>query len=87
MVPGLRNLGSDPLGEALQTHPDVSRTDFEYALLGNLELPSEIGDEITAPLWARRSSFVIGGISLPVAEVFLPAIQRLSRQSRGHSGT
>lgn len=79
LVPSLRNLGSDPLGEALRTHQDVSRTPFEFALLQGPELPAEVGCADDTPLWARRSSFVIGAVSLPVAEVFLPGIEGLPR--------
>lgn len=74
VLPSLRNLGNDPLGETLQSHPDVSRGPFDYALLRSPRLPISISGEIGGPIWARRSRFSVGGSSLTVAEAFLPGM-------------
>lgn len=76
-LPSLRRLGTDPLGEALQSHPDVSRDSFEYALLMSPRLPPPIQDTGGKSLWARRSRFRVGQSSLMVAEAFLPGIEDL----------
>lgn len=73
-LPRLRGLGNDPLGEALQNHPNVSRSEFEYALIEVPCLPSPLESVTDGPLWARRSKFKTGRSSLMVAEVFLPGI-------------
>ncbi|MDX1555965.1 MAG: chorismate lyase, partial [Xanthomonadales bacterium] len=78
VLPGLKNLGGDPLGEALQDRPDVARSAFEYALIRSPVLPAEIGLPNSPPLWARRSRFVVEGVSLLVAEVFLPAMEEMT---------
>lgn len=77
LLPRLRSLGSDPLGEALQSQPGVGRGPFEYAALESLALPVPLGTETEEPLWARRSNFLVGDSSLTVAEVFLPGILAL----------
>lgn len=73
-IPGLRRLGTDPLGETLQSYPGVSRGAFEFAVLEAPALPAPLSGLGGAPLWARRSAFDVGGAALTVAEVFLPAI-------------
>lgn len=77
LVPSLRRLGGDPLGEALQSHPDVTRGDFEFVLLHAPRLPAPLEDHAAGPRWARRSKFRVGGSSLEVAEIFLPGIEAL----------
>lgn len=73
-MPGLKRLGTDPLGETLQSYPGVSRGAFEYALLETATFPPPLEELGNAPMWARRSAFDVGGAELTVAEVFLPAI-------------
>lgn len=72
--PWLCELGSESLGEALQSRSDVSRGRFEYALLPSEQLPvtAKAGDE--SVLWARRSVFTVGHESLTVTEIFLPGL-------------
>jgi chorismate-pyruvate lyase len=77
LLPSLRRLGGDALGEALHAHPDVTRGDFEYALLRAPKLPSVLLDHVEGRLWARRSKFKVGDSNLAVAEVFLPRIEAL----------
>ncbi len=60
-------LGQQPLGERLSMMPKVSRSAFEYAYL---EL-SEVS------IWIRRSSFDIDNTLLWVAELFLPALDKI----------
>lgn len=73
-IPSLRRLGNDPLGEMLQSQPGVSRSGFGYACLREAELPAPLESMVQPPLWARRSSFTVGGSGLVVAEAFLPGI-------------
>ena len=63
----IQSLGEQPLGERLSTMPKVSRSAFEYAYL---EL-SEVS------IWIRRSSFAIDNTLLWVAELFLPALDKI----------
>lgn len=73
-LPSLRSLGNDPLGETLQDHPDVSRGEFDYALIQSPRLPAPLEAISESPLWARRSIFSVGFSRLTVAEAFLPGI-------------
>ena len=70
----LGQLGDEPLGETLQSRADVSRSDFEYALLAADSVPGN--DSPGATVWARRSSFFIGKDALTVTEVFLGGLDR-----------
>jgi chorismate-pyruvate lyase len=63
----IQSLGEQPLGERLSMMPKVSRSAFEYAYL---EL-SEVS------IWIRRSSFAIDNALLWVAELFLPALDKI----------
>ena len=63
----IQSLGEQPLGERLSVMPKVSRSAFEYAYL---EL-SEVS------IWIRRSSFAIDNTLLWVAELFLPALDKI----------
>ena len=63
----IQSLGEQPLGERLSTMPKVKRSAFEYACL---EL-SEVS------VWIRRSSFDIDNTLLWVAELFLPALDKI----------
>jgi len=72
--PWLKELGNEPLGETLQTRSDVSRSGFEYALLAPAQMPFTLSGQNDADLWARRSSFFVGGTSLLVTEIFLPGV-------------
>lgn len=78
-LPTLRSLGNDPLGETLQNHPNVSRGEFDYALMQSPHLPDPLEATARGPLWARRSKFSVGFSSLTVAEVFLPGIEKLQQ--------
>tara|TARA_Y100000590_G_C15574320_1_gene959820 strand:- start:546 stop:1073 length:528 start_codon:yes stop_codon:yes gene_type:complete len=64
----IESLGQQPLGERLSMMPKVSRSAFEYAYI---EL-SEIS------IWIRRSSFDIDDALIWVAELFLPALDRIT---------
>ena len=63
----IQSLGEQPLGERLSTMQKVTRSAFEYACL---EL-SEVS------VWIRRSSFDIDNTLLWVAELFLPALDKI----------
>ena len=80
--PWLLELGGDPLGETLQQRPDVSRGEFEFALLGPAQLPEHLARLGIAdqPLWARRSQFSIDAAPLVVTEIFLPGIAASEKQ-------
>jgi len=72
----LSKLGDEPLGEALRSRDNVSRSAFEYALIDAARLPADINP--AHPVWARRSEFRIGGDALTVTEVFLPGLAHCS---------
>jgi len=72
--PWLCDLGSEPLGEVLQSRSDVSRGSFEYALLAPAQLPANAKVSDGSALWARRSVFTVGRESLTVTEIFLPGL-------------
>jgi chorismate--pyruvate lyase len=81
LLPALRQLGSDPLGETLQAQPGISRGPFEYATLHAPRLPRPIEETACEMLWARRSCFEFGQSRLSVAEAFLPGILELDLAS------
>ena len=60
-------MGEQPLGERLSMMPKVTRSAFEYAYL-------ELSE---ASVWIRRSSFDIDNTLLWVAELFLPALDKI----------
>jgi len=81
--PWLKELGDEPLGEALQRRLDVSRGKFEFALLTPNQLPIDLPAPKDIALWTRRSEFFIGSTSLTVTEIFLPGIiECLTHRSR-----
>jgi len=80
----LAQLGDDPLGEALRSRADVTRSRFSYALLQPQSLPVATG--VTAPVWARQSEFRIGSAALTVTEVFLAALNDCTTEP-GDGGT
>lgn len=84
--PWLRGLGSEPLGEALQSRSDVSRGHFEFALLPPAQLPAEIMPGDASALWARRSVFTLGRDPLTVTEIFLPGVTECENRRVRHSG-
>ena len=63
----IQSLGEQPLGERLSTMPKVTRSAFEYAYLELAEVS----------IWIRRSSFDIDNALLWVAELFLPALDKI----------
>ena len=63
----IQSLGEQPLGERLSMMPKVSRSAFEYAYLELCEVS----------IWIRRSSFDIDNTLLWVAELFLPALDKI----------
>ena len=81
--PWLRELGDEPLGERLQSQPDVSRSLFVYALVDLDRLPTQLADCGETELWARRSDFYIGEDLLTVTEIFLPGVTRCGNSNNG----
>jgi chorismate--pyruvate lyase len=81
--PWLRELGDEPLGERLQSQPDVSRSLFVYALVDISQLPAQLADCGETELWARRSDFYIGEDLLTVTEIFLPGITDCGNSNNG----
>lgn len=67
----LRRLQNRSLGTILFRHPGMRRSPFQLARMpGDTDyLPADLRQE--APVWGRRSRFVIAGRSLMVSEVFL----------------
>ncbi|WP_227875176.1 chorismate--pyruvate lyase family protein [Oceanisphaera profunda] len=80
-VPALGGLGQKALGELLFDHPQLMRSQFEFAQLTALESqqltqqvhPSPLNMHPNRPLWARRSVLAIPQASVLVSELFLPA--------------
>lgn len=76
--PWLKTLAQKPLGDALCSLPNVSRSNFEFQhiLAGEprYERAVEASDERPSGLWARRSRFNLEGGSVLVEEVFLPGV-------------
>ena len=76
--PWLASLGTQTLGEALQAHGRVTRSDFDFARLCD-DMPL-VGRALqraglaAQPLWVRRSTFAVDGLPLMLHEVFLPQI-------------
>lgn len=79
-LPDLRKLGGDPLGEMLNSHPEISREKLEFALLSSPRLPNPIETEASKPLWARRARYKVNDTGLIVAELFLPGIETLGQK-------
>lgn len=79
-LPDLRQLGGSPLGEMLNSHPEISRGKLEFALLQSPRLPSPIQSEAGTPLWARRAKYSVENSELIVAELFLPGITNLGSE-------
>ncbi len=77
---GLRQLGCQPLGEALFANPQVKRTALSYQKLYAQhalyqQAVAALGAK-PAYLWARRSVFSLHRANIMVTEVFLPPILR-----------
>lgn len=74
-------LGNRPLGAALFADPRIARFALRQKKLPpSHPLHRRAAAQLkasTAPLWARRSVFAIGGSPILVSEVFLPAIREL----------
>jgi chorismate--pyruvate lyase len=77
----LAELGDEPLGEALRSRNNVSRSAFEYALIDTACLPADITQDPS--VWARRSEFRIGSDALSVTEVFLPGLAHCTARETG----
>ena len=86
MHPWLRTLGSEPLGERLQSLADVTRTDFEFTCVqANGAEDRSLGRSfVSGDLWARRSKFTIKSHELAVIEVFLPGLVTCKGHRSGH---
>lgn len=86
MHPWLRTLGSEPLGERLQSLADVTRTDFEFTCVqaSGAEDRSLGRSFVSGDLWARRSKFTIKSHELAVIEVFLPGLVTCKGHRSGH---
>jgi len=76
--PWLKTLAQKPLGDALCSLPDVSRSKFEFQHIQagepRYERAVETLEQRPPGLWARRSRFNLEGGSVLVEEVFLPGV-------------
>lgn len=72
-------LGERPLGEMLFADRRIVRGDMEIAHLESGHALHTLAGGGRAPLWGRRSVFLIEGHPLLVNEIFLPAILRRHR--------
>ena len=76
----LARLGSRSLGSLLFAHPGFQRGEIEYCRLdARHPLFQRVAEVCPLPgqLWARRSRHSLGGQTVLVTEVFLPAIETL----------
>jgi chorismate--pyruvate lyase len=81
----MRRIGSRPLGAALFADPRIRRHPLRCRKLGRghslyrdaARLLRLLDKAPSAPLWARRSLFVIGKSPILVSEVFLPGLLTL----------
>jgi len=80
------DLGNQPLGALLFSHPLIERKPLHYKKLRArhplYQRASQLLDNPPAQLWARRSLFYLHGTPLLVTEVFLPEILKLN-EARG----
>ncbi|MCC5878936.1 MAG: chorismate lyase [Idiomarina sp.] len=70
----LQNIGSNPLGQALFTHADVSPGDFEFALFEPASAMGRLNTTLSGhshAIYARRRIFWVEDAPVLVAEVFL----------------
>ncbi len=74
------HLGNRPLGERLFADRRIARGDMEIARLAPGHTLHAHAGAGRAPLWGRRSVFLIDGHPLLVNEIFLPAILRQRRR-------
>jgi chorismate--pyruvate lyase len=81
----MRRIGTRPLGAALFADPRIRRYPLRCRRLGRghslyrdaSRLLGLLDKAPPAPLWARRSLFVIGKSPILVSEVFLPGLMAL----------
>jgi chorismate--pyruvate lyase len=75
---GLRQLGNQPLGEALFANPQVKRTALRFQKLHarHALYQQAVANIDPKPhyLWARRSVFHLHKANIMVTEVFLPEL-------------
>jgi chorismate--pyruvate lyase len=73
----MRGMGSRPLGAALFIDPRIRRLALRQHKLGcGHELQRRVTQQlnVSGPLWARRSLFMVGKSPILVTEVFLPGV-------------
>lgn len=70
----LRRLDSRPLGHLLFSDPSMERIPYQIARFHPEQLPLG-GLDTDAPLWGRRSCFLLRGRPIMVSEIFLPPFQ------------
>lgn len=82
------HLGSRPLGAMLFSDPHIVRGELEVAriLPGHALHAAAVAGAPrgtrNAPIWGRRSVFLVGGHPLLVSEIFLPAVAQGARARR-----
>jgi chorismate-pyruvate lyase len=76
--PWLAQIGTATLGEALQAHGRVTRSEFDYAKLHDdvdvVRRALARAGLASQPLWVRRSTFHVDALPLTLQEVSLPQI-------------
>lgn len=77
---GLARLGSRPLGEVLFNYRGLRRARLQFARIAPADWLPGVAQEfgLDMPVWARRSVYVLGPVSVLVCECFLPALLSLS---------
>ncbi|WP_206482952.1 chorismate lyase [Thalassotalea sp. G2M2-11] len=72
----LANLGEQPLGQVIFTHPNLVRKRIEVASFDEASTVASLAKHcqlpVSSPLWGRRSIFMLADKPLIVSEVFLP---------------
>ena len=70
----LQHIGTQPLGEALFTHPNIAIGPFQWAYFAPDSQVGALNQQLTGTrtaLWGRRRSFLVDNSAVLVAEVFL----------------
>jgi chorismate--pyruvate lyase len=72
----LAHLGNQSLGQVLFSNKDLLRRSIEISAFSSSSAVSKLAQQLQLPmqaeLWGRRSTFMLHGKPLMVAEVFLP---------------
>lgn len=81
-VEAFNSLGSKPLGSLLYADTSITRSPFYYGLIHPWDEEYPQNTPLKQALWARRSIFYIAKHPLYMLEIFFPAIEDLTNDTR-----